>query len=315
MFENLRLTSDQRKRLMALLLGFLLLGFCSAGATESGLVKLSRLPEEQIDIGMVALTLAKEVYPEIDVAAYSAKINALVAGARALAKGSNDPDFRIRALNTYLYRDVGITYDLSDPQAQKPRNRYLNGILDSKQGSCVTMPLLYLAVAQRLGYPIYPVLAPEHLFLRYQHPWLSANNIEATGGGGYTPDAKYQADFQISDATINNGVYLRTLTYREFLGELIAQNGIHWGMSGDVERTVEYLEVAVKHNPRAAEAYDNLGRACLMLSRKASGAGAESYRKKANAAFARAEAMGFVRLSAENRAEYERQAVNKRRGQ
>ncbi|HBT82652.1 MAG: hypothetical protein A2091_01765 [Desulfuromonadales bacterium GWD2_61_12] len=303
------------KRIMRFRFFAALLFATSPCAAESSIEKLAKLPENKIDIGIVALTLAKEVYPGLDIGAYSAKIDDMARKAQLVAKGSNDPDFRVRALNTYLYQHEGVSYDLSDPNATKPENRYLNGMLDSKKGSCVTMPLLYLAVAQRLGYPIYPVLAPQHLFLRYEHPWLTSNNIEATGGGGYTSDAKYKGDFQISDKSIKNGVFLRTLTYREFLGELIAQNGIYWGISGDVARATEYLEVAVRLNPKGAEAYDNLGRGYVALSRRSSGAVAESYREKAGAAFGKADELGIVRLSAENQSTYERRVADKRRGQ
>ena len=110
--------------------------------------KLLSLPEKDIDIGIAALTLAKGIYPDLDIKAYSEKIDAMVAAARIVAKGSTDPDYRIRALNTFLYKYAGIKYDMSDPNAEKLQNRYLNGILDTKMGSCVTMPILYLAIAQ-----------------------------------------------------------------------------------------------------------------------------------------------------------------------
>jgi regulator of sirC expression with transglutaminase-like and TPR domain len=279
----------------------------SFAAEQLTIEKLAALPEDKIDIGTAALVLAKEVYPDIDVEAYSAKIDKMATGARILTKGRTDPDYRIRALNTYLYKVEGMKYDLTDPLATKPENRYLNGILDTKNGSCVTLPLLYLAVAQRLGYPMYPVVTPQHIFLRYVDPRLRMQNIEATGGGGYSSNEKYKSDFQISDKAIENGVYLKTMTYREFLGELIAQNGIFWGQRGDVIKATSYLEVAVKLNPKGAEIYDNLGKGYTYLSRRTRGLTAETYMIKAEAAFRKAEELGIVRLSAENNTAYIKQ--------
>jgi regulator of sirC expression with transglutaminase-like and TPR domain len=133
----------------------LLLSHSFAADFVNDVDKLLALPERKIDVGIAALTLAKEVYPNLDVKAYSAKIDKMAEETGIFAKGRTDPDYRIRALNTYLYKSVGLQYDLSDPYVEKPENRYLNGILDTKKGSCVTMPLLYLAIAQRLGYPVY----------------------------------------------------------------------------------------------------------------------------------------------------------------
>ena len=66
--------------------------------------RLLALPEERIDIAIAALTLAKEIYPDLDVKVYSAKIDNMVKSARIITKGQTDPDYRIRALNTYLYK-------------------------------------------------------------------------------------------------------------------------------------------------------------------------------------------------------------------
>jgi regulator of sirC expression with transglutaminase-like and TPR domain len=284
----------------------------SFAAEQSTIEKLAALPEDKIDIGIVSLTLAKEFYPDLDIEAYSAQIDAMAKNVKLLTRYSTDPDFRIRALNSYLYKVEGIQYDLTDPLGKKPENRYLNGILDTKKGSCVTMPLLYLAIAQRLGYPIYPVATPDHLFLRYEDPKLKMKNIEATGGGGFNPEGKYKADFRISDKAIENGVYLRTMTYRELLADLIAQNGIEYGINGDMLRATKYLEVAVKLNPRCAEIYDNLGRAYLYLSRRTGGVFAETYSIQSEIAFRKAADLGIVRLSAENRAEYVKNVRKKR---
>ena len=216
--------------------GMLLPEKCSAGDSAHEIDRLLALPDKKIDVGIAALTLAKEMYPDLDVRAYSAKIDKMVEGAKVLTKGKTDPDYRIRALNTYLYKKVGIQYDLSDPYTQKASNRYLNGILDTKKGSCVTMPLLYLSIAQRLGYPVYPVGAPYHLFLRYVDDALVQKNIEATGGGGYVPDKEYATVLQISAKSIQAGAYLRTMTYRELIATLIIESAIFWGQQGEYKK-------------------------------------------------------------------------------
>ena len=273
------------------------LAYSSAGSLEEEIDQLYKLPEERIDIGIASLKLAKEVQPDIDIASYSAMIDDMVKGAREITKGSTDPDYRIRALNTYLFMRLRIEYDLSDPQARKPQNRWLNGMLDTKRGSCVTMPLLYLAVAQRLGYPVYPVNIPLHTFLRYVDPRLKKQNIEATGGGGYVPNGEYIEVFRISKRAMDSGAYLRTMTYREFLGDLIAQNGVYWGMRGDYEKAARYLEKAINMNPRSADIHQMLGIIDLHLSRMANGALANDLMKQGHFFINMAQSMGVTEIS------------------
>lgn len=223
--------------------------------------RLSKLSEEEIDIGNVSLLLAKEVYPDLDVKKYSGQIDRMVEDIRKLTKGSTDPDHRIRVINTYLYQQQDFHYDKEDPYGKKDKNRFLNGILSTKSGSCQTMPLLYLAIAQRLGYPIYPVSAPQHLFLRYESQDLEMQNIETTSGGAYATNEDYIRDMDIPEKAVKTGAYLETMTYRELLGDLIAENGTYWARQKDLMRAIKYFEIAVRLNPKAAEVYRLLGQA------------------------------------------------------
>lgn len=237
------------------------------GLSEVELEQLANLPEEQIDIGQVALFLATEVFPGLDVNKYSAQLDGFVKEIRDFTRGSTDSDYRIRAMNTYLYKRQGFHYDKSDPLAQQLMNRYLNGLLDTQAGSCTTMPLLYLALAQRLGYPVYPVAAPQHLFCRYAAADVKEQNIEATEGGGYSSDADYIRDMEIPTLGIKSGAYLSTMTYRQLVGDLIAENGSYWARQKDFVRAIKYYIIAVRLNPNAAEVYQMLSQAYRQLAR------------------------------------------------
>jgi regulator of sirC expression with transglutaminase-like and TPR domain len=263
--------------------------------------KQLQLPEDQIDIGIAALTFAKEIYPNIDVTEYSKRIDQLVDRARYVInnQGRYDPDSIVRALNTYFYRIEGFHYDRSDTAYDKVENHYIHGVLDTKQGTCFNLPMLYMAVAQRLGYPVYPVMAPEHVFLRFVSPLLKEQNIEATEGGGFSPDEDYIQRLNISAKALKSGAYLRTLTYRQFLGELLQTNAVTLGQRGQLDKAIHYMEKAVRLNPKSAPSYDNLRIGYVLKSKQAHILGnndlAERYRNKAERAFIKAEELGYVR--------------------
>jgi len=193
-----------------------------------------------------------------------------------------------------------VEYDLSDPHIEKQENRYLNGILDTGKGSCVTVPLLYLTISQRLGYPVYPVRAPYHIFLRYVDPALEQKNIEATGGGGYVSDEEYTAVLQISGKSRKAGAYLKTTTYREFLADLIVQNAILWAKQGDYKKAIRYMEKAIAVTPRSADNYRSLGMACLLYSKTLEGETARDYLTRAEQYLSKAEDLGVTKLSNKN---------------
>lgn len=121
--------------------------------------RLLQTPESKLDVGLAALTLAREVYPQLDVAAYSKRIDVLVSQVREFInrQGRNDPDSVIRSLNSFFYKIHGLHYDPSLEAWDKKENYFLMKLLDTKEGTCANMPVLYMAVAQRLGFPIYAV--------------------------------------------------------------------------------------------------------------------------------------------------------------
>ena len=216
------------------------------------------LPKDQIDLGIAALTFAKEFYPDLDVATYSKRIDLIADKARQLSQGTEDPETRIRILNTVIHQMEGFHYDHSPFARSRQDYYFLNGILDTKQGICYSLPLLYIAVAQRLGYPLYPVLAPDHIFVRYVDPNFMEQNIETTSGGKYFPDQYYIEAFAVSQRGLKSGSYLRTLTYRQFLGHMLAASAVFHGRNGESLKAIVYLEKAAQLDPQFADHYDNL---------------------------------------------------------
>lgn len=294
-------------KFQATIIGVFLLFFCQnlrceiSTASNPALANLLAMSEAQIDIATVALELAKEVYPELDGKKYLDAIDAISHYLTFQTRGIQDPEFRIRAINSYLFRELKYKYDLEDPFVKNPNNRYLNGVLETRQGSCITLPLLYIAIGQRLGYPIYPVLVPEHFFVRYADPKLTRQNIETTGNGGFSSDEEYQEEFKISDQAVKDSVYLKTLTYKEYLSELVAINAVyHFFTINDYEKGLSYIESAIKLRPSTPELYRTKARMHAYLKMKLASKGnsklASTHGRLANILTLKAKKIGLITL-------------------
>jgi len=276
---------------------FLMIASQSCSATASDIDRLFDLPEKKIDVGIAALILAKELHPDLDIPAYSKKIDILALKAVQLGKGTTDPEQRIRVLNTLLYQIEGFHYDHSESAQMKVENQTLKGLLDTKMGTCDTLPILYLAVAQRLGYPVYPVSAPDHQFLRYIDPHLKMQNIEATSGGGYSPDETYIREFHVNEKALKSGSYMRTMTYREYLGFMLDDISIALARKdGNIDRSIRYFEKVAKIYPTYPDVYISLKRAYIARSQQVDPDMAEIYRLKAFNYAAKADALGYFKL-------------------
>lgn len=224
------------------------------------------LPDEEIDLGIACLILAKDAYTDLKIESFDYVINYMVERINYLMQGRTDPLVRISMLNSYLYRrgwwndSITFTYDLDDLEAAKKENQYLSAYISTKKGSCITMPMLYLVLADRLGWPIKAVRAPKHFFCRYEAEGFDENNIDPTVGGGYSSNQKYVKDFGITKKPIENGVYLRTLTKKEYLASLLLNNARHfYERENNLKRAIQLSYLALKYDSTLSSAHWNIG--------------------------------------------------------
>jgi hypothetical protein len=65
--------------------------------------------------------------------------------------------FRAVALVTVLQRDKGVRYNPFKKSSDAPfdtADLFIHGIIQGNGGTCATMPVVYVAVGRRLGYPL-----------------------------------------------------------------------------------------------------------------------------------------------------------------
>ena len=83
---------------------------------------------------------------------------------------SSEGYFQVLTLVTVLQQDFGVHYNperIRSPNFADSRDMFLHGLLTGeREGTCVSMPVLYVAVGRRLGYPLKLVAAKGHLFAR-----------------------------------------------------------------------------------------------------------------------------------------------------
>jgi hypothetical protein len=138
--------------------------------------------------------------------------------------------FRILTLVTVLQQDLGVHYNqerIRSPDFADSRDLFLHGLLTGKrEGTCVSMPVLYVAVGRKLGYPLKLVTAKGHLFGRWESP-KERFNIEATGDGlSCFPDEYYHTwPAPLTTEEIASGQYLKSLTPEEELAVFLSARG------------------------------------------------------------------------------------------
>ena len=71
-------------------------------------------------------------------------------------------------MNHVLIEEEGYRGNQAD--YYDPRNSFLNDVIDRKLGIPITLSVLYLEVARRLGFPLAGISFPGHFLVRHQSP-------------------------------------------------------------------------------------------------------------------------------------------------
>lgn len=154
--------------------------------------------------------------------------------------------FRLGMLAQFLDQEIGIAYVEEQKRAQvqgsrqgkvvevrytDPAHLLLHGLIDTKRGTCGTMPTLHVAMGRRLGWPVSLACVRSHYVCRYDDGNV-VYNMEATdtGRGGFAEgsDKDYMEKEGISKRAVACGSDLRRLTAREMLGIFIAARARHF---------------------------------------------------------------------------------------
>jgi hypothetical protein len=146
--------------------------------------------------------------------------------------------FRMLMMSVVLYEDCSIRYNperISAPASGEADDRFfadsrdifLHGLCGSRRmGTCSSMPVLYVALGRRLGYPLKLATTKSHLFLR----WESSSerfDLEATGKGmnRYNDEHFKQWPFPVTEDEIKADGYLKSLTPAEELAVFLSLRG------------------------------------------------------------------------------------------
>ena len=122
--------------------------------------------EEGLDLEEGVLLLARFRYPDLDPAVCRDELDR---HAEEISKRLGDrskPREIIHQINNYLYLELGFhgnTRNYYDPD-----NSYINRVLERRLGVPISLSVIYLLIAGRLGLPVTGVGLPGHFMLKYQ---------------------------------------------------------------------------------------------------------------------------------------------------
>ena len=124
--------------------------------------------DEDIDLLKAALYISGMEYPDLDVDVYSKVLDDLAGEAGQRIAAAEDRRAIIERLSEFLFVDLGFRGNEED--YYDPKNSHLNEVLDRRKGIPITLSLVYIGVAGRLGMVFEGIGLPGHFVIRTGPP-------------------------------------------------------------------------------------------------------------------------------------------------
>jgi regulator of sirC expression with transglutaminase-like and TPR domain len=127
----------------------------------------------------------------------------------------------------------------------------IHGLLGSQRmGTCSSMPVLYVALGRRLGYPVKLVRTKGHFFLRWESS-TEKFDMEGTqkGMNEYDDEHYKQWPFPVTDEEIKADGYLQSLTPAQELSCFLSTRAACLRAAGKIRDTIAAHAAALRFEP------------------------------------------------------------------
>ena len=125
-------------------------------------------PDSDIPLTEAALLVASHHYPDLDLAHWLGRIDALAGDLHRRIEPDSNVPMRVAALNLYLFDELGFAPNADD--YYDPRNSFLNDVIERRVGIPISLSLLYMEIGARIGLDMRGVCFPGHFLVKCKAP-------------------------------------------------------------------------------------------------------------------------------------------------
>jgi len=235
-----------------------------SGLYARSIEQVLRLNEDEIDLATAALIISENWSDLVHGRRHLATLDDMALEIRErLDRKRLGANYKaIPVINKYLFDELGFE---SISEATDPNDLFLHTVLDKRRGYCLSLSILYLSLAERLGLALHGVVVPGHFFVRYDDGRVRFN-IETTSKGGTASNEHYINKFKVPESG-KDSIYMANLNKIQTLGCFFNNLGSCYGDIGNTESALLAFETAVQINPSLSEALANLGNVYLEMGR------------------------------------------------
>jgi len=208
-------------------------------------------PDEQINLERAALYIAQEEYLDLDVDEYLNALDMMADDVREQLPIESYPLKILKTINHYLYENLGFAGNTED--YYDPRNSFLNDVIDRRTGIPITLSLVYLAIAQRLDFPMVGIGMPGHFLIRpIQEDMDIFVDAFSQGEILFPQDCQDRLNQMSGQSVEMQPQFLAAVTPRQFLARMLTNLKATYLSRGEMEKVLAAIERILLLFPNAA---------------------------------------------------------------
>jgi regulator of sirC expression with transglutaminase-like and TPR domain len=207
-------------------------------------------PDAAIDLAEASLLIACEEYPDLDVAGYLSRLEALGEELSGRVPDASDRGAIIAALNEILFEEQGFTGNTAD--YYDPRNSFLNDVLDRRTGIPITLSMVYMEVARRAGVAVDGVGLPGHFIVKFAGPESDLLVDPFHGGARLSvEDCQRRLDRIYEGRVKVEASMLEPCGRREILGRTLRNLRAIYARAEDLPRAIRTVDMLLVLDPES----------------------------------------------------------------
>ena len=197
--------------------------------------------DQRIELDRAALAIAQGEYPDLQAGSYLSRLDRMADELRPRLSPEEPPAHLVAELNAYLFGEEAFHGNAGD--YYDPRNSYLNEVLDRRTGIPITLSLVYLEVARRVGLTCEGVGLPGHFIVRCPSDARDVLVDPFNQGEVLTiADCAARIRQLYGDALTFTPELLRTAAPREIVGRMLTNLKGCYLRLGDLRRALRAVE-------------------------------------------------------------------------
>lgn len=206
--------------------------------------------EAELELDRAALLIAAEEYPHLETDKYLHQLDTFA----ALVRKENDflaaPLSRVIKLGQVLSAELGFYGNAGN--YYDARNSFLNEVIDRRTGIPITLSVVYLEVARRIGLKLHGVGMPGHFLVKYSDEIQEILIDPFRGGRILTEDQCREMIAEMYDGRMQfQSAFLRATSKKQILARMLQNLKAIYTHAQDHHKTLGVIERLLLINPES----------------------------------------------------------------